>query len=101
MQTAAGHPRRVWVAGGSGTIALALSRAFPDTNIHVVPVMTAPTRLKKLELALAAAPRVTLWRRAVRHTATPYPTVRGYDSLAWSAAVEAAEDGDWVWNVGG
>ena len=100
-QTAAGHPRRVWVAGGSGTIALALSRAFPDTNIHVVPVTTAPTRLKKLELALAAAPRVTLWRKPVRRAATPYPTVQGYDSLAWSAAVEAAEDGDWVWNVGG
>lgn len=114
-------PERIWVVGGVGAIASALAGAFPKTQIMVVPATPGGNPLRNLENALRPFRNTKIYmlkRYKHRHghghghghghrrggykkqsVKPPYPTVQGYDSLAWEGACEAGKSGDVVWNV--
>ena len=90
--------RTVWVVGGTGVVARALARAFPRAQVCAVPA-SRPDRLRER----LQGSRVKMVERVPPqgHGPAPYPTIEGYDSLAWDVAVQRAESGDLVWNVAG
>jgi hypothetical protein len=95
-------PGRVWVAGGTGALALALARAFPRARVTVVPASLDAKVVRKIREAVAGEPRITVAEtHAERRVPPPYPTVAGYDERAWDAAVAEGDDGDLVWNAAG
>ena len=95
----------VWVVGGSGTVAIALSRALPTRRIRVVPI-NAKTRGKiaaAVEKHGHAMDNIEIEEppTGTRAQSYPVPFVSGYDSLVWDVAAGEgrAADGDVVWNV--
>jgi len=95
----------IWVIGGSGTVAIALSRALPARRIRVVPI-NAKTRCKLEDAAKKyghAMDNLSIEDppTGARAAGYPVPFVPGYDSLLWDAVAGEgrAADGDVVWNV--
>jgi hypothetical protein len=105
--------RRMFVAGGTGALGVALSRAFPAVHVHIVPAATDIDARKRIEKTvgdtLLESGRITIVDVSSRlstdtaplSTPTPYPTVPGYDELTWDAVVADPQPGDVVWNVAG
>lgn len=107
-------PKRMWLVGGSGALASAFHQAFPETQLLVVPAVPEGRPRERIDRAVCAicgmrdAPcsaksscLVTVWDKKAKKARAPFPTVEGYDSKAWDAAVEYGEDGDFFWNVAG
>lgn len=92
-------PAEVWVAAGSGTLASALARAWPDAQVNAVRV-GAPPHLE---------PGARIWEAPESFTQPasgplpPFPSVATYDAKAWRFAVaHARRDGRALfWNVAG
>jgi len=94
-------PRHIWMAAGTGALALAVAAVFPAATITVVPASLDPKNIAKLTATLAAERRIEVALVHAPAALAPYPTVAGYDERAWDAAVAAGADGDCVWNVAG
>lgn len=92
-------PKRMWVVGGCGVLAKALSSAFPECHIFVVPVDIAGSSYHKLVSYIGSLVNVTIHKQSSQSLPCPYPTITGYDSKAWDASVKYGQDGDYVWNV--
>lgn len=94
-------PARIWVVGGVGALAGALAEVFAGSEIAVVSASASDKRRAKLaEMAAGIANlRVYDLPREAENMVPPYPSVQGYDSRAWAAAVTLGADGDFVWNV--
>lgn len=93
------NPKRIWVVGGTGTLARALAKAFPSSTVFVVPTDKAGKSFPKLVDYVSSLKNVSVVTQSVPVLETPYPTVKGYDSKAWDAAVALGRSGDFVWNV--
>lgn len=88
-------PTEVWVTAGSGTLASALARAWPDAELNAVQVGKVP----------ALPPHARLWQapEAFHDPATgqlpPFPSALCYDAKAWRFVAEHASPGALFWNV--
>lgn len=95
-------PPTVWVVAGTGALAAAIAAAFPRSKVVAVPAATSAKKVAGIRATLAGARNARLLRRPVPACgAPPYPTVQGYDSLAWCAAAAYGRAGDLVWNTAG
>lgn len=97
--------KNIWVVGGSGVIALALSRAVPDQEIHVVPLNEKTKgKLAKAFNAFEHYDNLVIEDPPTIHGdlgTYPIPFVPNYDTKVWDSAVleGKASDGDIIWNV--
>ncbi|CAH6419458.1 Hypothetical protein HVR_LOCUS640 [uncultured virus] len=91
-------PTRIWVAGGSGVLARALSRAFPESEICIVQVgrKIYPDVLSNMNYKLYISPEP--FRRAAEFP-PPYKSLRHYDAKVWRFVRKYGEEGDYIWNV--
>jgi hypothetical protein len=90
-------PREVWVTAGSGTLARACGRAWPDAELHAVQVGMAPRLPARCVHHIAPEPF-----EAPAQLPPPFPSARAYDAKAWRfAATLGRRDGHALfWNVG-
>jgi 1-aminocyclopropane-1-carboxylate deaminase/D-cysteine desulfhydrase-like pyridoxal-dependent ACC family enzyme len=93
--------KRLWVVGGSGVLARALSRALPDANILLVPVVLEGKSFEKLYNYVMEYDNISILSSIPSVKITPYPTIEGYDSKAWDSACSCGINEDYVWNVAG
>ena len=107
-QETTGKWKRLFVAGGTGALGVALSRVFPQAQIHIVPAAIdddGVSRIKKtVGNELLETKRVVILSHHVQSATlppTPYPSVPGYDEIVWSRVSEDPQVGDAVWNVAG
>jgi hypothetical protein len=89
-------PREVWSVAGSGTLSLALQRAWPDAAFHAVVVGRR----------LATVGQARLWLAPERYEQDardppPYPSCGNYDAKLWQFVRRHASPGALVWNVAG
>lgn len=89
-------PREVWTVAGSGTLSLALQKAWPDAAINAVLIG------KRHE----AIGRARLWIAPERYEQDakkppPYPSCSNYDAKVWRFVRQHATPGALVWNVAG
>jgi hypothetical protein len=92
------NPKRIWLAGGSGVLARALSIVFPEAELHIVQVG------RKLYTDVLAGLKHKLYisPESFRRNAEivpPYTSLRHYDAKVWRFASEFGQDGDYIWNV--
>lgn len=92
------YPQRIWVAGGSGVLARALAKAFPEAELHIVQVgrKIYPDILAGIKHVLYTSPE------AFRNNAEivpPYKSLRHYDAKIWRFVRKHGPDGDFIWNV--
>lgn len=92
---------RIWVVGGTGLLSRALSKALPDADILLVPVDLEGKSYKKLHDHVSSYKKIKMLTKSICPKPTPYPTIQGYDSKAWDAAVIYGREGDYVFNVSG
>jgi hypothetical protein len=92
------RPAEVWVTAGSGTLARACARAWPQARVNAVQVGMTPH----------LAPGIRLWKAPEPFSGPaeeppPFPSARAYDAKAWRfVARHARRDGRALfWNVGG
>jgi hypothetical protein len=99
----------VWVAGGSGTLALSLHTAFPKAMIHVVQVG------KKIDWFFKDSSKKSFFPWVEFHVAPelfgedarelpPYPSLSTYDAKVWQFARKQIRSGRGnilIWNVAG
>lgn len=92
------HPKRIWVAGGSGVLSRALSNVFPDAELQIVQVgrKLYPDILANLHHQLYISPES--FRRNAEF-APPYTSLRNYDAKIWRFIAEYGRTGDYIWNV--
>lgn len=91
-------PRRIWVAGGSGVLARALAKAFPQAEICIVQV----GRKIYPEVLEGINHRIYISPEAFRRNAElipPYKSLRHYDAKVWRFVRKYGEEGDYIWNV--
>jgi hypothetical protein len=90
-------PEEAWVAAGSGTLSLALARAWPSTALNVVAVGRVPV----------VPEGATSWRASERFDEVasgplpPVPSALHYDAKVWRFLLEHARPGALWWNVAG
>ena len=91
-------PKRIWVAGGSGVLSRALSKAFPDAEICIVQVgrKIYPDILETIKHTLYISPEPF---RSNAEIIPPYQSLRHYDAKIWRFVRKYGEDGDYIWNV--
>jgi hypothetical protein len=86
-------PREVWTVAGSGVLARALQKAWPDAEFHAVRIGASPNA-----------------GRAIVHEAPekfeqdakippPFPSCSNYDAKAWRFIRQHAKPGALFWNV--
>lgn len=89
-----GGAPEVWSVAGSGVLARALQRAWPDAEAHAVRVGSEPD---------AGGARIWLaperFEQDARGAVPPFPSCSNYDRKAWRFIVEHAQDGAIFWNV--
>lgn len=105
-------PRCIWVVSGTGTMAQAIARAFPNTDISIVPVgeksiprleamknrmMMTGKDTRKIEIYEAIKKKDEDEDEDEEHA--PYPTMCLFDSLVWRVARLYAKNGDIIWNT--
>ncbi len=95
------QPDEIWCTGGSGVLATALGKAWPNAELHVVQVG------KKVKL-----PQATVYvydRPFSKHARTfpPFPSDPHYDAKAWEILIanrntrQRADRNIFFWNVTG
>lgn len=92
------HPKRIWVACGSGTVAKAISLAFPEARMLLVKVGKQPEErvLEGMNYKMFEYPG------AFKEPATempPYASLRTYDAKVWYFVSREGEPGDFIWNI--
>jgi hypothetical protein len=94
-------PSQVWCAAGSGTLAIALRRAWPDAEHHAVQVGHKLTSADVAGAKIHEFPGP--YSRALPATATPFPSDPHYDAKAWVTCFAKCSRTDLVvfWNVTG
>lgn len=92
------RPKEVWCAAGSGTLARALKKAWPNADVHAVcvghkltPDEAGDSILHVHPLKFAQVPK--------KEDLPPYPSVPNYDAKTWAVACELGRDGALIWNV--
>lgn len=92
------NPQRIWLAGGSGVIARALSKAFPNTELCIVQVgrIIYPDILNGINYKLFISPEPF---RTNAEIIPPYISLRHYDAKIWRFVRKYGVDGDFIWNV--
>jgi len=90
-------PPEVWCVCSTGTLARALSMAFPRARLNLVLVGMAPKRPLPAGARIMRAPE----RYEVSaKSPPPYPSASNYDAKLWQFASREAVDGALLWNVG-
>jgi len=74
-------PSQVWCAGGSGTLATALRRAWREAELHVVQVGHELTSADVAGAVIHVYPRKYSWAAPV--SSTPFPADPHYEAKAW------------------
>jgi hypothetical protein len=94
-------PSQVWCAGGSGTLAIALRRAWPGAELHVVQVGHELTSTDVAGAVIHVYPRKYGW--AAPAGSTPFPADPHYEAKAWqvSQAQRARIGSILFWNAMG
>ena len=94
-------PSEVWCVAGSGTLATALRRAWPDAEHHVVQVGHKLTRADVAGANIHKYPEP--YKRALPATATPFPSDPHYDAKAWEICLAKCASNKTIvfWNVMG
>jgi hypothetical protein len=104
--------KRLFVAGGTGALGVAIARALPQVHVCIVPASIDPEGRKRIErtvgedllkyrITIMAAHSETPAKGSPVPPPPPYPTVPGYDELTWLMAARDPREGDVVWNVAG
>jgi cysteine synthase len=89
-------PEEVWCAGGSGTLARGLAKAWPRARLNVVQVG------RELRVAGAAMHKHRLPFGAVARTKPPFPADPHYDAKAFEVCLARHGPGKVLfWNVAG
>lgn len=91
-------PTEVWVAAGSGTLATAIRKAWPDAAVHAVQV----GREVEPELKADRGVTVHVYDRDFADPARvtpPFPSVMEYDAKAWELMQDKGAEGALFWNV--
>ena len=93
-------PKRMWLVAGSATLLAAFHTLWPSTHFLVVQVgkQVYSDQLEGIDCKLYKAPERFAEDARVL---PPYNSVRNYDAKLWQFVQREAEEGDWVWNVGG
>lgn len=92
------HPRRIWLAAGSGTLLQCLSEIFPNTKFMVVRV----GKYIPDECVDSSRMRIFTSNEYFSHPAKylpPYPSVATYDAKVWQYVLKYGKSGDFIWNV--
>lgn len=91
-------PKTIWVAGGSGSIAKALSIAFPNAFLNIVQVGKSlkPDTLVgiKHKIYTSRLPFTTAAK-----VIPPYQSLDTYDAKIWEFVSKYGKTGDYIWNV--
>lgn len=87
-------PAEVWACAGSGTLIRGLQLAWPSASFHAVRVGAMPD---VGAAKLYAAPE--RYEQPARYP-PPYPSCDNYDAKIWRFALESAQPGALIWNVG-
>lgn len=92
------NPKRIWVAGGSGVLARAIAKAFPDTKLCIVQVgrKIYPDVLEGINHNFYISPEP--FRRNAE-IVPPYVSLRHYDAKIWKFVRKYGQNGDYIWNV--
>lgn len=91
-------PKEIWCAAGSGTLALALKKAYPDAHVHAVQV----GRELDDELTQIKGVTVHVYDREFEKPARvepPFPSIMEYDAKAWEVMQDKGSPGAVFWNV--
>jgi hypothetical protein len=91
--TIAKQPSEVWCAAGSGVLARALGKAWPDARINAVMVGATPDVGRA---RLFAAPEK--FEQDARRK-PPFPSCSNYDAKVWRFVKQHAEPGALFWNL--
>ena len=97
-------PKTVWVVGGTGAIGVALARCFPTSSVKIVAANNDAKGVEKVEKTLSRFADLKNMTVVAQHAApcpARFPTIEGYDKLAWDACAALGESGDLFWNVAG
>lgn len=95
-QTAA-PPAEVWCVAGSGLLARALRRAWPEAHLCVVVIGKAPA-LPTGRVTVYHAPEAF---EDPARSLPPFPSCSHYDAKAWQFLRQYASPGALFWNVAG
>ena len=87
-------PAEVWSVAGSGTLSLALQRAWPEAVVNAVVIGMSHT----------AIGRARLWTAPEKYEQRakqppPFPSCDNYDAKLWRFVISHASKGALVWNV--
>lgn len=93
------NPSVIWLAGGSGTLARALARAFPRALLNIVLVgrQISQDVLDQIPLHKIYKSKIPFQQDAT--VIPPYESLPHYDAKVWEFVVQYGQDGDYVWNV--
>ncbi len=89
-------PREVWCVAASGTLAAALSRAWPKASLHCIRVGA----FRPLPLGAHAYRAPEKYEQLARHP-PPFDSCLNYDAKAWHYLKRFAMRGALFWNVAG
>ena len=87
-------PSEVWIAAGSGLLASVLAVVFP-CPIRAVAVGRPP----KVPAGVTVYDYPTEFGKPSRRR-PPYPSVANFDAKVWDIALDRAQPGALIWNVG-
>ena len=91
---------RIWLVSGSGGIAMALKKAFP--NAHLLILLTGGIKYKnKVEIWAKKENNITIIKNEKfnSHKLNYYPSVKDYNNLIFPYINKYAKNNDFVWNV--
>lgn len=78
-------PRTIWCASGSGTLARALGKAFPDAKLNVVQIGRTLTKKDVGKAKIHIYPRPFGWALPKQ---PPFPSDPHYDAKAWDMLMQ-------------
>ena len=88
-------PKEVWLAGGTGTLARALSQAWPQAKIHAVSL-----GMRNGDMGNAIVHEAPEKFEQKAKNPPPFPSASHYDAKVWQFAKAHGKKGALIWNVG-
>jgi len=88
------NPAEVWTVAGSGTLTLALQRAWPEARFHAVKVGKEDINTGRATVHVAPE----RFEKDAREP-PPFPSCSNYDAKAWRFLRRLAAPGALFWNV--
>lgn len=89
-------PTEVWSVAGSGTLSLALQRAWPDAEVHAVMIGKKHDQIGRARLHIAPE----RYEQDAKKP-PPFASCSNYDAKMWRFVKQYASKGALVWNVAG